>query len=193
MPESDCNVWPGTDFATKKLPGYCYLPLAKSQVAVCFLWMDIIFADTRWNWLPVKVLQYLNFLSSCYVTVHHADVFWSLNLALMLSLIFSGNVKLFLSLIFLFVLDIYTLLQHKLLLLAAAGMQTSLGSQLGLWSAAGPLWAVTNVSKKSYCRCYVDAIWVCLWRRLALTSSVNLLVMCIFLLKFHYFVQSMPL
>lgn len=105
---------------------------------------------------------------------------------------FSGNVKLFLSLIFLFVLDIYTLLQHKLLLLAAAGMQTSLGSQLGVWSAAGPLWAATNVSKKSYSRCYVDAIWVCSWRRLALTSYVNFLVMCIFLLKFHYLFDLCP-
>ncbi len=68
-----------------------------------------------------------------------------------------------------------TLLKHKPLLLVAAGMQTSLGSQLGLWSAAGPLWAVTNVSKKSYCRCYVDAIWVCLWRRHALSIKISLL------------------
>jgi len=156
--------------------------------------MDIIFADTRWNWLPVKVLHHSIFLSSCYVMLFIMVIsFGPSTWQWCCPSFFSGNVKLFLSLVFLFVLDIYTLLQHKLLLLAAAGMQTSLGSQLGLWSAAGPLWAVTNVSKKSYCRCYVYAIWVCLWRRLALTSSVNFLVMCIFLLKFHCFVGSMPL
>jgi hypothetical protein len=89
MPESDCNVWPGTDFATKKLPGYCYLPLAKSQVAVCVPLNGYHICRHKMELIASEGLAPFKFFIKLLCdTVHHADVFWSLNLALMLCLIF---------------------------------------------------------------------------------------------------------